>query len=69
MLTKNVVPFLEKKFPFKLKDIGSLTIPYTIRSSYYAKTLCDLEISVNFIPLSIFKKFGLREPKPTMVSL
>ena len=40
--------------------IGSLSID---------KALADLGASINLMPYSLFKKFGLDEPKPTRISL
>ena len=33
------------------------------------KALCDLGASINLIPLSIYKKLGLGDPKPTAMRL
>ena len=33
------------------------------------KELCDLGASLNLMPLSIYKKFGLGDPKPTAMRL
>ncbi|KAL5577772.1 hypothetical protein UlMin_019471 [Ulmus minor] len=57
------------KLPPKLKDPGSFTIPCTIGDFNFDKVLCDLGASINLMPLSIFKKLGLREVKPTTISL
>jgi len=55
--------------PPKLKDLGSFTIPYTIRNSNFEKALCDLGVSIDLMPFSIFKKLDLGEAKPTTISL
>lgn len=52
---------LLKKLPPNLKDPGSFTIPCTTVTQYFGKALCDLEASVNFMPLSIFMKLGVGE--------
>ena len=52
---------LQKKFPHKLKDPGSFTIPYANGNSVFEKALCDLGASINLIPWSIFKKLKLQE--------
>ena len=36
---------------------------------HFAKELCDLGESINLMPLSIYKKLGLGDPKPTMMRL
>ncbi|KAL5580496.1 hypothetical protein UlMin_012938 [Ulmus minor] len=48
---------------------GSFTIPCTIGDFEFDKVLCDLGASINLMPLSIFRKLGLGEVKPTTVSL
>ena len=53
----------------KKEDLGTFTIPCTVGSLHFAKALCDLGASINLIPLSIYKKFGLGDPKPTAMRL
>jgi len=53
----------------KKKDPGALTIPCTIGSLHFANALCDLGASINLMPLSIYKKLGLGDPKPTAMRL
>lgn len=69
MLTKENSVILQKKLHPKLKDPKSFMIPYTIGSSYFVKILCDLGKRVNLMSFLIFRKLGLGEPKPTIVSL
>ena len=69
MLTEECSAILQRKFPPKLKDLESFTIPCTIGDFDFDKVLCDLGASVNSMPLSIFKKLGLREVNPTTVCL
>lgn len=59
-----VVLLLQKK-----KDPGAFTIPYTVGSLHFVKALCDLGASINLMPLSIYKKLGLGDPKPTAMRL
>ncbi|KAL5573280.1 hypothetical protein UlMin_022877 [Ulmus minor] len=68
-LTEETTALLQKKLPPKLKDPGSFSIPCTIGENFNTKALCDLGASINLMPLSIFRKLGLGEPTPTMVSL
>ncbi|KAL5574309.1 hypothetical protein UlMin_023906 [Ulmus minor] len=68
-LTEETTVLLQKKLPPKLKDPGSFSIPCTIGEKFHTKALCDLGVSINLMPLSIFRKLGLGEPTPTMVSL
>lgn len=53
----------------KKEDPIAFTIPCTICLFQFAKTLCDLGASTNFMPLSIYKKLGLGNPKPTVMRL
>ncbi|KAL5549750.1 hypothetical protein UlMin_004981 [Ulmus minor] len=69
MLTEECSAILQRKLLPKLKDPGSFTIPCTIGDFEFDKVLCDLGASINLMPLSIFRKLGLGEVKPTTVSL
>ena len=53
----------------KKQDLGAFTIPCTVGSLHFAKALCDLGESINLMPLSIYKKLGLGDPKPTAMRL
>ena len=52
-----------------MKDLGNFTISCTIRDSTIDKALCDLGASINLMSLSMFRKLGLGEVKPTTISL
>ena len=69
LLTEECSAILQNKLPPKLKDPGSFTIPCVIGDIYFNKALCDLGASINLMPLSIFRKLGVGEVKPTMMSL
>ena len=60
---------LQKKLPPKLQDPGSFAIPFSIRNRVSGKALCDLGASINLMPISMFKRLKLGEPKPTNISL
>ena len=45
------------------------TIPCTVGSLHFAKALCVLGASINLMTLSIYKKLGLGDPKPTAIRL
>ncbi|XP_068662900.1 uncharacterized protein [Aristolochia californica] len=62
-LSEECSAILQKKWPKKLKDPGSFTLPCTIGNSFFDKVLCDLGASINLMPLSVFKKLGLGEMK------
>ncbi|KAK4733856.1 hypothetical protein R3W88_008117 [Solanum pinnatisectum] len=53
----------------KKETPGAFTIPCTIGLLYFAKALCDLGASINLMPLSLYKKLGLGDPKPTAMRL
>ena len=68
-LTEECSVILQRKLPQKLKDLGSFTIPCTIGNAIFERALCDLGASINLMPLSIFKRLGLGEARPTTVTL
>ena len=53
----------------KKEDMGTFTIPCTIGLLHFSKELCDLGASINLMPLSIYKKLGLGNPKFTEMRL
>ncbi|XP_070003137.1 uncharacterized protein [Nicotiana sylvestris] len=53
----------------KLEDPDAFTIPCTIGSADFAKTLCDLGASINLMPYSVFKTLGIGQPRPTSMRL
>ncbi|XP_022862690.1 uncharacterized protein LOC111382888 [Olea europaea var. sylvestris] len=69
MLIEESSTTIQKKLPPKLKDPGSFIVPCTIDDFYFNKALCDLGVSVNLMPLSIFRKLRLGKPKATTVTL
>ena len=68
-LTEECSAILQRKLSQKLKDPGSFTIPCTIGNAIFERALCDLGASINLMPLSIFKRLGLGEARPTTVTL
>ena len=68
-LSEECSAILQRKLPQNLKDPGSFTIPCTIGNSIFERALCDLGASINLMPLSIFKRLGLGEARPTTVIL
>ena len=54
-LTEECSAILQRKYPQKLKDPGSFTIPCTIGNSIFERALCDLGASITLMPLSIFR--------------
>ncbi|KAK6125377.1 hypothetical protein DH2020_040881 [Rehmannia glutinosa] len=68
-LTEECSAIIQRKLPQKLKDPGSFTIHCVIGGVVFNKALCDLGASINLMPLSIFRKLGLGEVKPSTVTL
>ncbi|XP_075074788.1 uncharacterized protein LOC142162343 [Nicotiana tabacum] len=51
----------------KMSDPGSFTIPCTIGSYAFAKTLCDLGANINLMPLDVYTKLGIGRARPTLM--
>ncbi|XP_062100913.1 uncharacterized protein LOC133806843 [Humulus lupulus] len=68
-LTEECSAILQRKLPQKLRDLGSFTIPCTIGKFACKHALCDLGASINLMPLSVFRRLGLGEASPTIVTL
>jgi len=68
-LSENCSVILQRKLPPKLKDPRAFTIPCTIGKVNVGRALCDLGASINLMPLSMMKKLGCGEPKPTKMTL
>ncbi|XP_062119051.1 uncharacterized protein LOC133832763 [Humulus lupulus] len=68
-LTEECSAILQRKLPQKLRDPGSFTIPFTIGEFECKHALCDLGASINLMPLSVFRRLGLGEARPTTVTL
>ncbi|XP_070040308.1 uncharacterized protein [Nicotiana tomentosiformis] len=67
-MTHQVIAMVNSMSP-KLEDPGSFTIPCTIGSADFEKALCDLWPSINLMPYSVFKTFGIGQPRPTSIRL
>ena len=68
-LTEECSAILQKKLPLKLQDLGSFAIPFSIGNRVSGRALCDLGASINLMPLSMFKRLKLGEPKLTKINL
>ncbi|XP_039683011.1 uncharacterized protein [Medicago truncatula] len=68
-LSENCSAILQRKLPPKLKDSGAFTIPCSIGPVDIGRALCDLGANINLMPLSMMKKLGGGEPKPTRMTL
>ncbi|XP_014490731.1 uncharacterized protein LOC106753436 [Vigna radiata var. radiata] len=60
---------MQKTFPPKFKDPGSFTISCTIGSNNIGKAFIDLGANINLMPLSMLKRIGGLEVKPTRMML
>ncbi|XP_038976653.1 uncharacterized protein LOC120107448 [Phoenix dactylifera] len=68
-LTEECSAIIQNKLPPKLRDPGSFSILCTIGDVDFSRALCDLGASVSLMPLSVSRKLGLKELKPTTISL
>nr|GFA71392.1 reverse transcriptase domain-containing protein [Tanacetum cinerariifolium] len=67
-LNENCSAVILKKLPEKLGDPEKFLIPCGFRE-LKCKALADLGASINLMPLSIWKKLGLRDLIPTQMTL
>lgn len=68
-LTEKCSVIIQNKLPPKLKDPGSFSIPSSIGDASFSKDLCDLDASISQMPFYVSTKLGLKELKPTTISL
>ena len=68
-LTEECSAILKRKLPQNLKDPSSFIIPCKIGNFIFERALCDLGASINLMPLSILRRLGLGEARPTAVTL
>jgi hypothetical protein len=68
-LTRECSAVIQKKLPPKLKDPGSFSIPCVIGKETIEKSMCDLGSSVSLLPLSLLKRIGIGDLKPTKMTL
>ncbi|XP_022857020.1 uncharacterized protein LOC111378083 [Olea europaea var. sylvestris] len=68
-LTEHVSIVIEQKILPKYKDPGCPTVSCIIKSHEISQALLDLGASVNIMSCDIYLSLGLREMKPTSVSL
>jgi len=60
---------IQKTIPQKSCDLGSFTPSISVRNLYVGKALLDLSASINLIPLSMLKKIGEIDVRPTRMTL
>ena len=68
-LTEKVSAIIQRKTPVKYKDPGCPTISVNIGGTCVEKALLDLGASVNLLLYLVYKQLGLRELKPTTITL
>ena len=68
-LTATCSAVIQKSLPTKMKDLGTFTIPCTIRKYEFKKALCDSSVGINLIPLSVVQRLSLGELTPTAITL
>ncbi|XP_024958990.1 uncharacterized protein LOC112499961 [Cynara cardunculus var. scolymus] len=68
-LTEGCSALLTNSIPPKLKDPGSFTILFSIGGKKIGKASCDLDASINHMPLSVFNTLDIGEARPTIVTL
>ena len=68
-LIEQVSVIIQCKNPVKYQDPWCPNISVDIRGICVEKALLDLGASVNLLPYSVYKKLGLRELKPTIITL
>ncbi|XP_060974600.1 uncharacterized protein LOC133039700 [Cannabis sativa] len=68
-LTEGCSAMLKSEIPPKLNDLGNFTIPISIGGRDVGRALCDLGASINLMSMSIFRKLGIGEARPTTVTL
>ncbi|XP_020204611.1 uncharacterized protein LOC109789952 [Cajanus cajan] len=60
---------IQKSLPQKSRDPGSFTLPVSIGNLSVGKALLDLGASINLMSLSMLKKIGEVEVRPTRMTL
>ncbi|XP_070009790.1 uncharacterized protein [Nicotiana sylvestris] len=68
-LTQTCSAVVTKPMAQKMSDLGSFTILCTIGSYAFAKALCDLGASINWMPLAVYTKLGIGKARPTSILL
>ena len=61
----NCSAIIQRILPQKFKDLESVTIPCYIGTIVVGKTLINLRVSINLMPLSMYKRLGNLKVVPT----
>ncbi|XP_070032583.1 uncharacterized protein [Nicotiana tomentosiformis] len=70
-LTEHCSAILQNKLLWKCGDLGSFTIPYSLGTIKFYKSLCDSGASISLMPLSIYRKLEneIGEIRSALISL
>ncbi|XP_038882284.1 uncharacterized protein LOC120073515 [Benincasa hispida] len=68
-LTHEYSTMIQENILAKMKNPESFTIPRSIEGVDIGQTLYDLGASINLMPIFVFKKLGIGEMRPTIVTL
>ncbi|XP_062075310.1 uncharacterized protein LOC133779354 [Humulus lupulus] len=68
-LTKECSEIIQKKLPQNLRDPGSFTMRCTIGNFHCERALCDFSANINLMSMSVFRRLGLGEARPTTLTL
>ncbi|XP_022847548.1 uncharacterized protein LOC111370071 [Olea europaea var. sylvestris] len=68
-LSKECSVIIQHRIPPKLKDPGGFTLPCSIGNLQGINCLIDSGASINLIPLPLYRKFGLGDPKAASIIL
>ncbi|XP_075096505.1 uncharacterized protein LOC142174583 [Nicotiana tabacum] len=68
-LTQTYSAVVTRPMAQKVSDPGSFTVPCTIGSYAFAKTMCDLGANINLMPLAIYRKLAIGRARPTLILL
>ena len=69
MMIEECSAIIQRKVPIKVKDLGSFVLPVEFEGTEEVRALIDLGASVNLMPLYLFKRLGVGEVKPNMMTL
>ncbi|XP_047256109.1 uncharacterized protein LOC124888862 [Capsicum annuum] len=68
-VTHGCSAIMSSKIMEKKEDPGAFTIPCTIGTHKFKKTLFDLGASINIIPFAIYQRLGLSIPTPKSMKI
>ncbi|XP_071729940.1 uncharacterized protein [Rutidosis leptorrhynchoides] len=60
---------LQHEIPLKLGDTRRFTVPCYLQDVQISNALADLEANVNLMPYSLFQNLGLKDLRPTRMTI